>query len=196
MSENCVEYRLAEIDDFESVVKFVDFWLTGGGLSDGVPGSGHDFFVPRGLHEKYFKKYQVGLALVSSEIVGWAVKTDKGVLIHLLIAGTFRKSGIGGELLKRMAPKIIRSKTDQSGGDPLGFYEKHGFTKASKERFGKKKNIQIIERDDNYKVASTQFEKVDHKTKRGSFDAKNEKNGKHQRTIDILAKNLGLVNSK
>lgn len=139
-----ITYRKADIDDLENIVAFVDFWLTGGGMNAGIPGAGKDFFVPPGRHEKYITKYQVMLALYENAIVGWAVKTMKGVLIHLLVAATYRKSGIGSELVKRIEPDIVRSKFDQSSGDPVKFYEKLGFEKKTNERTGKKKNIDIL----------------------------------------------------
>jgi len=139
-----VEYRKAVVEELPAIVAFVDFWLTGGGIPDGVPGAGHDFFVPYGRHKAYLEKYQVLLAIYEGSIVGWAVKTKKGVLIHLLVAGTFRGNGIGGEMLRRMDPEVVRSKFDQSTGDPSAFYRKHGFVKVSSERLGKKHNIELF----------------------------------------------------
>lgn len=124
----------------------MDYWLSGGGKSDHIPNAGHDYFVRHGQHADYLKKYTVLLALVSGEIVGWAVKTHKNVLIHLLIAATFRGQHIGSEMLGRMQPDVIRSKFDQSTGDPGPFYTKLGFVKAIPERVGKKKNIEIYTR--------------------------------------------------
>jgi len=183
-----VVYRRANDSDFERVVNFVDFWLTGGGLADGVPGSGHDFFVPRGLHEKYFAKYVVLLALYESEIVGWAVKTNKGVLIHLLVAGTFRGSGIGSEMLRRMSPDVVRSKFDQSSGDPAAFYAKHGYVKASSERLGKKKNIDLFIRGGLRIGDELKSEKgvIEPKSRVGDLDL-NERT-KPARNIDFIAK--------
>lgn len=139
-----IEYRNAVKSDVAAITAFVDYWLTGGGMADGIPGAGHDYFVPAGRQESYVAKYAVLLALYEGEIVGWAVKTKKGVLIHLLVAATFRGRGIGGEMLRRMAPEVVRSKFDQSSGDPAEFYRRHGFIKATDERVGKKKNIDIF----------------------------------------------------
>jgi len=141
-----IEYRNAIDSDLPGIAAFVDYWLTGGGMADGIPGAGHDFFVRFGQHKDYLAKYAVLLAICGGEIVGWAVKTKKGVLIHLLVAATFRGRGIGGEMLRRMAPEIVRSKFDQSSGDPGEFYRKQGFVKATDERVGKKANIDIFAR--------------------------------------------------
>ncbi len=189
-----VEYRKAVKLDFDRVVRFVDFWLTGGGLADGVPGSAHDFFVPQGLHEKYFAKYNVLLAIYEGEIVGWAVKANKGVLIHLLVAGTFRGNGIGGEMLRRMSPDVVRSKFDQSTGDPAAFYRKHGYVKVLGERLGKKKNIELFTKEDSVGGGS---QKGDVEVKSAVFPdlekADITKKGR-RRSVDVLAKKLHLGN--
>lgn len=189
-----VEYRNAEMSDLKRIVAFVDFWLTGGGLADGVSGASHDFFVPFGRHKAYLEKYQVLLAICEGSIVGWAVKTKKGVLIHLLVAGTFRGNGIGGEMLGRMSPEVIRSKFDQSTGDPSGFYRKHGYVKESSTRLGKKHNIELFTRVAGCLVASGKHPddrgepplKVDNVEKGPRFT--------HRRSIDAMAKKLNLGN--
>lgn len=187
-----VEYRKAVSEDLESLTAFVDFWLTGGGQAAGIPGAGHDFFVPKGRHEAYLKKYSVLLATFEGEIVGWAVKTKKGVLIHLLVAVTFRARGIGSELLRRMSPEVVRSKFDQSTGDPAGFYAKHGFVKESSERVGKKKNIELFVRSDGIGSMGLEVKKGVWKSnvvpKVGVEGGHNE----HQRTIDVLAERANL----
>jgi len=139
-----IEYRLAVDSDLENIVAFVDFWLRGDGLVDKVPGSACDFFVPVGRHQKYLRKYFVLLALLDNSIIGWAVKTNRGVLIHLLVAGTFRSAGIGSEMLKRMDPESIRSKMDQTAGNPAEFYAKAGYTPSPNPHQGKKHNIELF----------------------------------------------------
>lgn len=189
-----VVYRKAVIEDLPAIVAFVDFWLTGGGKAGGIPGAGHDFFVPVGRHEGYLRKYHVLLAGYAGAIVGWAVKTKKGVLIHLLVAATFRGSGIGSELLRRMAPEVVRSKFDQSSGDPAGFYKKHGYVKASSERSGKKKNIDIFTRGD---VVGRSHPQRQVKPSPNKFEAATRVRGdntKHRRSIDAIAKKVGLGN--
>ncbi|GAH79918.1 unnamed protein product, partial [marine sediment metagenome] len=96
-----VVYRQANEKDLPAITAFVDFWLAGRGLADGVPGSAHDYFVPAGRHLKYVTKYTTVIAMVENCIVGWSVKTHLGVLIHLLTAGTWRHQGIGTELLRQ-----------------------------------------------------------------------------------------------
>ncbi len=141
-----IKYRLANETDLPAIVSFVDFWLKGEGLTDKVPGSAHDYFVPAGRHLKYVTKYTTLLALLENCIIGWAVKTHKGVLIHLLTAGTFRCEGIGSKMLKLMDPETIRSKMDQSAGNPAEFYKKRGYVKSAGPAKGKNQNIEVFEK--------------------------------------------------
>ena len=187
-----VEYRIAEMSDLKRIIAFVDFWLTGGGLPDGVPGCGHDFFVPGGRQKAYIEKYLVLLAIYEGEIVGWAVKTKKGVLIHLLVAGTFRGNGIGGEMLRRMNPDTVRSKFDQSTGDPSGFYHKHGYIKASSERLGKKKNIELFAKNKDLSLAAAKSGENGESVFHRSVNHSRSGYTSILRTIDVMAEKLDL----
>lgn len=138
-----IKYRAAVQNDLEEIVRFVDYWLSGGAVSDHVPGATHDFFIPPGRHKKYLGEYSVLLAICERVIVGWAVKTHRDILIHLLVAVPFRGRGIGGELLSRLDPEIVRSKMDQKSGDPADFYMKHGYYRLSCEKLGRKSNIEL-----------------------------------------------------
>jgi hypothetical protein len=122
----------------------VDYWLSGRGKRDNVPGVVNDYFIPHKRQIKYLKEYHVWLAFDSDKIVGWAVKTHLNILIHVLIAGNYRSKGIGRELVIRLNPQIIRSKTDQSTGNPEEFYHKCGYEKLAGEMTGKNKNIQLF----------------------------------------------------
>lgn len=148
-----IKYRNAVMEDLEAIIRFVDYWLTGGAERDNVPGATHDFFVPYGRQKNYLAKYDVLLAICERAIVGWAVKTNRNILIHLLVAVPFRGKGIGGEMLRRLNPEIVRSKMDQKSGDPADFYMKQGYYKLSCERFGKKENIELFVKVDSDKVA-------------------------------------------
>lgn len=139
-----VDYRIATEADLPAIIAFVDFWLAGRGLADGIPGSAHDYFVPAGRHTKFVTKYVTLIALLDNCIIGWSVKTHLGILIHLLVAGTFRHRGIGSELLRRQNPESIRSKMDQTAGDPAKFYEIRGYTKSAMPAQGKKQNIEVF----------------------------------------------------
>jgi len=141
-----VRYRIANESDIPAITAFVDFWLAGRGLADNVPGSAHDYFVPAGRHLKFVTKYTTLIALVENCIIGWSVKSHLGVLIHLLVAGTFRHQGIGSKMLKLMDPETIRSKVDQAAGNPAQFYKDRGYTRAPNPPQGKKRNIELFKR--------------------------------------------------
>ena len=128
-------YRLAVLSDLEPIVELVDRLL-----------SGHDFFCPRGQHIGYFKYKTILLVFDNDRLIGWAVRQKNGSLIHLLVEPEYRGQGIGSHLLEVLEPLLIRSKSDQSTGDPRPFYEKHGYTEDTGERVGKNKNIDLLSR--------------------------------------------------
>lgn len=130
---NGYQFRLAVLDDLEDIIELVDRLL-----------SGRDFFCPRGQHLGYFKYKTIVLAFDSARLIGWAVRQRNGSLIHLLVETSYRGKRIGTHLLEILDPLFIRSKFDQSTGDPLPFYEKHGYHKTTDERIGKHKNIDLL----------------------------------------------------
>lgn len=131
--EGSIQYRLALMSDLDAIVAIVDRLL-----------AGKDFFCPRGQHIGYFKYKTILLAFAETRLIGWAVRQKNGSLIHLLVDPDYRGKGIGSHLLEVLEPLFIRSKSDQSTGDPLGFYEKHGYEKTTDERIGKNKNIDLL----------------------------------------------------
>lgn len=141
-----IQYRIADESDLPAITAFVDYWLAGRGLVDKTPGSAHDYFVPAGRHLKFVTKYTTLIALVDNCIIGWAVKSHLGVLIHLLVAGTFRHHGVGTKMLKQMDPDTIRSKIDQTAGDPADFYLKSGYVKSAVKPRTRKGNIELFVR--------------------------------------------------
>lgn len=130
-----LRYRLSVLQDVEMVIEFVDRLL-----------AGKDFFCPRGQHIAYYKYKTIVITLDGSKLVGWAVRQRNGSLIHLLVDTDYRGQGIGTHLLKLLEPLFVRSKFDQSTGDPLPFYEKHGYHKTTDERIGRNKNIDLLSR--------------------------------------------------
>jgi len=141
-----VTYRVAGLVDLDKIKEFVDFWLSGRGNRVNAPGAVDDCFVSVGQHKAYLRRYLVVVALEDDRIVGWAVKTLKGVLLHLLVAGDQRGQGVGGELLRIMGPVSVRSKIDQSTGDPTGWYMRKGYTVCGTECVGKNRNIKVLRR--------------------------------------------------
>lgn len=128
-----LSYRLAVMSDLDDIVTIVDRLL-----------AGKDFFCPRGQHIGYFQYKTILLCFDKTQLIGWAVRQKNGALIHLLVEPDYRGKGIGSHMLKVLEPLLIRSKSDQSTGDPIKFYEKHGYTKTSDERVGKNKNIDLL----------------------------------------------------
>lgn len=187
-----IEYRKADSSDLPAIARFVDYWLTGGGQADGIPGATHDYFVRFGQHADYVRKYDVMLACCKGEIVGWAVKTKKGVLIHLLVAATFRGGGIGSEMLRRLNPEVVRSKFDQKSGDPAEFYLKHGYIRSSPVRVGRKLNIELFHRANSGNAGSQQSEAEQGDVVKAIVEKTRSECEKPQRTIDVVAKKVGL----
>jgi len=187
-----VEYRRASESDLPAIVAFVDYWLTGGGQANGIPGATHDYFVREGQHKSYLVKYDVMLATLAGEIVGWAVKTHKGVLIHMLVAATFRGRGIDSEMLRLIRPDVVRSKYDQKSGDPAAFYEKQGYVKVQGERVGKKKNIDIFVKADVSEGVSQQNQDHELKVAENMADLSGNVCDGRKRSIDVIAEKLGL----
>lgn len=140
-----ITYRPASGNDLEDISKFVDFWLTGGAKRLGIPGGGKDYFVPKGQQITYLKYKTTYLATYEEKIVGWSVKSKNKTMIHLLVCPEYRGKGVGGHLLEILDPIFIRSKSDQSTGDPLEFYKKHGY-EVVEAKTGKHKNIDIMQR--------------------------------------------------
>lgn len=137
-------FKKAKMEDFAAITFFVDFWLSGRGRGSGKEGVANDYFVSHKQHMDYLKRYHVLIARADDEIIGWAVKNHHNVLIHVLIAGDYRGKGIGTEMIRRLEPEVIRSKMDQSTGDPGDFYRRLGYFRIPGERVGRKKNIEFF----------------------------------------------------
>lgn len=126
-------YTIATADDLSRIQVFVDFWLSGRGMKTGAKGAVNDCFVSKGQHLGYIQKSTVLLADVNHQLVGWAVMHRNGTLIHLLVAGDYRGKGIGTRMLQILSPPKVRSKTDQSTGDPTSYYLSRGFCVSHRE---------------------------------------------------------------
>lgn len=137
-------YRQAVIDDVKELCKFTDWWLAGRGKAKGVAGAVNDCFVSPGQHRKYILKYQTWICLDAKKIIGWAVVQSSDSMIHLLVDGNYRGKGIGSRLVKMIAPRFVRSKFDQSSGNPFGFYNKLGYRKVKRVRSRSRLDIDKI----------------------------------------------------
>lgn len=120
-------YRDATIEDLKFVSRFTDFWLSGRGKRVNAPGAVDDYFISPSQHTKYICKYRTFLCIDGDQLLGWAVIEPSGTLINLLVAGNRRGEGIGKAMMILLKPKCVRSKSDQSSGNPVAFYEKLGY---------------------------------------------------------------------
>ena len=124
--------RRATLKDLETICSFTDFWLAGRGKSQGISGAVDDYFISSGQHKKYIVKYATWQCVCNSRLLCWAVVEPSGTMINMLVDGNLRGKGIGRALMAKVRPKFIRSKSDQSSGNPIGFYEKLGYRKVSR----------------------------------------------------------------
>lgn len=151
-----VYFRQATLEDLTEVSRFTDYWLSGRGKRVNAPGAVDDCFISTSQHTKYICKYRTFLCIDRFWIIGWAVIEPSGTLIYLLVSGRHRGKGIGKAMMLLLKPKYVRSKLDQSSGDPIGFYEKLGYHKVrceqshsridiDKLRPKRKSNIDVLE---------------------------------------------------
>jgi N-acetylglutamate synthase-like GNAT family acetyltransferase len=126
-------FREAVKEDFPKILAFVDIFLR------------RDYFLRR---SELFTKMEMATMIIvfhNDKLVALAVMGKNKTLWHLLVHPKYRGKHIGETLVQKLRPEIIRSKLDQSTGDPTGFYEKIGYRiEASKK--GRKRNINIMER--------------------------------------------------
>lgn len=139
-----IQYRLADVNDLDLICRFTDYWLSGRGKRIGAPGAVDDCFVSPGQHRKYVSKYQTLIAFDKVTLVGWAVLAHNSIMIHLLVAGNHRCKGIGRQMVRILQPKRVRSKSDQSSGNPIAFYERLGFHKVRCEQSRSRLDIDKI----------------------------------------------------
>ena len=126
-----VVIRKAEIKDQYAITKYLDKYLR------------RDWFETKKRLLTFLKIYNCHLAYDGDKLIGFSVVQNNGLMIRLLIIPEYRGMGIGGMMLQESKPQIIRSKTDQSTGDPSAFYEKYGYV-AQGKKIGRKKNIQLM----------------------------------------------------
>ena len=123
--------RRAEIKDQFIISKYLDQYLR------------KDWFETRQRLRGFLITQRCHVAFDGNKLIGFSVTERNDVMIRLLIIPTYRGLGIGAMMLKESNPQIIRSKTDQSTGDPSSFYEKHGYFPQG-VKIGRKKNIQLM----------------------------------------------------
>ncbi len=139
-----LNYRQAVLDDVKNLSRFTDWWLAGRGFHKNVPGAVNDCFISPGQHEKYILKYNTWVCTDDDFIVAWAVVQHNDIMIHLLVAGDYRNTGIGSALLRKLSPRFVRSKSDQSSGNPIGFYRRAGYRKINTVQSRSRLDIDVI----------------------------------------------------
>jgi len=126
-----VAIRRAEIRDQYAISKYLDKYLR------------KDWFETKEHLYNFLRKETCHVAFDGDKLIGFSVTQRNGIMVRLLIIPDYRGCGIGAMMLKESNPQIIRSKTDQSTGDPSAFYRKHGFTERG-PKVGRKKNVQLM----------------------------------------------------
>ncbi len=105
-------------------------------------------YITHNLRDGHAK---VWIVFDDQKLIGFAfVFKSTNSLNNLYVHPKYRGKQIGTNLIQFLKPKIVRSKVDQTTGDPSGFYKKIGYEIVA-ERQGKKRNLTILQRiDKNY----------------------------------------------
>ena len=128
-------FRPATQDDLPKILAFADIFLR------------RDWLVRREYANDHVAHSWI--VLDQDKLVGWAMITGKKVgrtLYNLIVHPKYRNRHIGSTLITALNPDVIRSKVDQTTGDPTKFYKKLGYHVV--ERDVRKKRILIMRRDD------------------------------------------------
>jgi N-acetylglutamate synthase-like GNAT family acetyltransferase len=129
-------YRKMIESDIPKVLAFVDIFLR------------RSWFVRRKYCFDHMNESWV--VLDADKLVGWIFiggKKVKKTLYNLIVHPKYRGRHIGGILIEKLKPKIIRSKTDQTTGDPTEFYKKIGY-EVTEMKQGRKKKINIMRKSE------------------------------------------------
>ena len=129
-------YRKATQEDLPKIMAFVDIFLR------------RDWLVRRAYLMTNLEKYDIWLVFDKEKLIAWAIAGGKKrTLWNLLVHPKYRGFHIGQILVEKLKPEIIRSKSDQSTGDPTMFYEKIGYRLIASKK-GRKRNINIMKRSE------------------------------------------------
>lgn len=140
-----ITYCKATLNDVPNLCSFTDLWLSRRKKIPGLPKPAGDYFVTPLQHLQKIKYGTVWLAKDDTKIVGWGAMGKNNSLFYLLVAPTHRGRGIGTHLLILLNPSTVRSKQDQSSGNPINFYLQQGY-KLIESNTGKKHNIDILQK--------------------------------------------------
>lgn len=128
-------YRQAKENDLSKIMAFADICLR------------RDVLIVRGYIKNYLKSSsKIWLVFDKDKLIAFAFIWKKtNSLNNLYIHPKYRNRKIGLNLMNYLKPKFVRSKLDQSTGDPTEFYKKTGYELIG-EKQGKKKNLNILKR--------------------------------------------------
>ncbi len=129
-------YREATFEDLSRIMAFADIFLR------------KDVLLYRDYVAAYLKSGidKVWLTFDREKLIAFAfIWKNTDSLNNLYVHPKYRKRKIGLHLIEYLKPIIVRSKTDQSTGDPTEFYRKIGYQIVA-TRQGRKKNLTILHR--------------------------------------------------
>lgn len=131
VKEISIRWQVANIDNLQQLRSFIDKHLR------------KDWFErERVIRDKLLSNI-ILLGWHESVLICWASKGPNEVLQNLLVHPDYRGFGIGQQAMDFIGAYIIRSKSDQSTGDPEAFYNKNGF-ESTGIITGRKKNINLM----------------------------------------------------
>jgi len=128
-------YRKITEDDIPKILAFTDIFLR------------RDYLVRK---PELIVKIKIGEMIGvfdKKKLIAWGSMGKNKRLWNLLVHPKYRGKKIGENIVMKLKPDYIRSKMDQSTGDPTKFYEKIGY-KIIQEKIGRKKNINLMIKED------------------------------------------------
>ncbi len=137
-------FRRATQDDIPKILAFVDIYLR------------KDWLVRRAYLVDKMQNDETWVVFDAERLVAWATlgNQKRRGLWNLLVHPHYRGRHIGSNLVAHLRPSYIRSKADQSTGDPTAFYEHLGY-EVIERNMGRKHNINLMR-----KKAKTESGKV------------------------------------
>jgi len=130
-----VNWKLSQRVDFTAFHEFLDRY------------NRKDWFEFRQQQfDKFFRSQIVLLGFHDDRLICYAGKSAQNVLQNLLVHPDYRGCGIGQVAIELIGPWMVRSMSNQSQGDPEGFYAKAAF-RSTGVRVGRKKNMLLMIKD-------------------------------------------------
>lgn len=132
-----MDFRAARLRDLVKIARFIEEHVR------------DDVFDSRKRLKSFILREKTMLCFDDNKLIALAVvQRGNDAMIRLLVHPNYRGKGIGKQMIAQLNPQIIRSKTDQSTGDPTDYYTSIGY-EAIGALVGRKKNVQLMQRHDN-----------------------------------------------